>query len=96
MDYTSGLNWVDDSDSCATANVFNTVSHLGMHCDAEELIEWRKFFGSRDIAVAQEVFTQSHTNAYLVENGRKYNYVIFDTKPILGVDLKFIVRIDKE
>jgi hypothetical protein len=33
----------------------------------------------------------SHTNP-VISGKRWYNYVIFDTKEILGVDLKFIVR----
>ena len=48
----------------------------------------------RGIKVAQEVFTKSHTNP-VIAGKRKYNYVIFDTKEILGVDLKFIVRINQ-
>jgi hypothetical protein len=69
----------------------NSVSHLGMHCSAEELLKWRQFFADRSIAVAQEVMTQSHSNP-AIAGQRWYNYVIFDTKDILGVDLKFIVR----
>ena len=53
------------------------------------------FFANRDIEVAQEVFTDSHTNP-VIAGKRSYNYVIFDTKNILGVDLKFIVRINKD
>ena len=63
-----------------------------MHCSAEELVQWRAFFAERDIPVAQEVFTESHTNP-VIAGQRWYNYVIFDTKDILGVDLKFIVRL---
>lgn len=87
LHYTSGPNWMTD--------LFrhNSVSHLGMHCTAEELIEWRAFFAGREIPVAQEVITESHTNP-VIAGKRNYNYVIFDTKEILGVDLKFIVRID--
>jgi len=87
LDYTSGRNWID------YRGERNTVSHLGMHCTAEELLHWREFFKARDIKVAQEVFTDSHTNP-VIAGLRSYNYVIFDTKEILGVDLKFIVRID--
>lgn len=87
LNYTSGANWMEHPDRV------NSVSHLGMHCTAEELVGWREFFAGRDIAVAQEVFTQSHTNP-VIAGKRSYNYVIFDTKEILGVDLKFIVRID--
>jgi len=89
LDYTDGENWVD-----SLMRGRNTVSHLGMHCTAEELVEWRKFFHERGYAVAQEVFTDSHTNP-VIAGKRKYNYVIFDTKQVLGVDLKFIVRIDQ-
>ena len=88
LDYTAGANWVDDLNRGR-----NTVSHLGMHCSAEELLQWRKFFAERGFPVAQEVFTNSHTNP-VIAGKRKYNYVIFDTKEVLGVDLKFIVRID--
>lgn len=89
LDYTSPNNWVDQERGR------NTVSHLGMHCTAEELLQWRQFFLDRKIAVAQEVFTDSHTNP-VIAGKRSYNYVIFDTKDILGVDLKFIVRINKD
>ncbi len=87
LNYTSGNNWID------SRGVRNTVSHLGMHCTAEELLDWREFFKARGIKVAQEVFTDSHTNP-VIAGLRSYNYVIFDTKDILGVDLKFIVRIN--
>lgn len=87
LHYTDGYNWM------AHPHRENSVSHLGMHCSAEELIEWRKFFAERGIRVAQEVMTQSHTNPHIAGK-RWYNYVIFDTKDILGTDLKFIVRRD--
>lgn len=89
LDYTEGHNWMDDP-----RRGRDSVSHLGMHCSAGELDNWREFFAGRGIAVAQEVFTDSHTNP-VIAGKRKYNYVIFDTKDILGVDLKFIVRIDQ-
>lgn len=87
LHYTTGDNWMND------LYRRNSVSHLGMHCTADELTQWRAFFAERNIAVAQEVVTQSHTNP-AIAGKRDYNYVIFDTKEILGVDIKFIVRID--
>lgn len=84
LHYTTGPNWM--------AHRRPMVSHLGMHCTVEELAEFRRKFADMDIRVAQEVFTQSHTNPFLLEQKRKYQYVIFDTYDILGVDLKFIVR----
>lgn len=86
LNYTEGNNWMLHGERP------NSVSHLGMHCSAEELVQWRAFFAERDIPVAQEVFTESHTNP-VIAGQRWYNYVIFDTKDILGVDLKFIVRL---
>lgn len=85
LNYTSGPNWMNESTRR------NSVSHLGMHCSAEELVRWREFFATFGIAVAQEVMTESHTNP-AIKDQRWYNYVIFDTKDILGVDLKLIVR----
>tara|TARA_R100001163_G_C4913626_1_gene96854 strand:- start:35 stop:523 length:489 start_codon:yes stop_codon:yes gene_type:complete len=88
LNYTNGRNWIDERGDR------NVVSHLGMHCTAAELLKWREFFKERFIEVVQEVFTDSHTNP-VIAGKRSYNYVIFDTKEILGVDLKFIVRINK-
>lgn len=83
LHYTEGDNWMQRRGP--------SVSHLGMHCSQEELVEWRKLLAMHNISVAQEVFTQSHTNP-TIAGQRWYNYVIFDTRDILGVDLKFIVR----
>ncbi|WP_211257045.1 hypothetical protein, partial [Xanthomonas pisi] len=71
------------------------VSHLGMHVTAAELAEWRQFFNEEGIQVAQEVVTDSHTNPNIAGK-RRYNYVIFDTREIIGVDLKFIVRLNQD
>lgn len=89
LHYTTGPNWMED------LTRVNSVSHLGMHCTAEELVQWRKFFEDGNIPIAQEVMTQKHTNPYIAGK-RWYNYVIFDTRELLGVDLKFIVRRDSQ
>lgn len=85
LDYVDGDNWMESQPW--------RVSHLGMHCTEEELKYWRGFFLDRDIRVAQEVMTESHTNP-VIAGKRWYHYVIFDTFAILGVDIKFIVRRD--
>ena len=90
LNYTEGNNWMDTDKRGR-----NSVSHLGMHCTNAELALWKTFFEERNIGIAQEVFTASHTNV-AIAGKRSYNYVIFDTKDILGVDLKFIVRIDND
>ena len=87
------LHYIDGDDWMSYGDRPNSVSHFGMHCSSEELEKWFKFFASRNIRVAQEVSTKSHTNP-VIAGKRTYEYVIFDTKSILGVDLKFIVRHD--
>lgn len=89
LEYVSGANWMD----CRSNSDPNRVSHFGMHCTEQELVYWREFFERREIKVAQEVKTLSHNNP-AIKGKRWYQYVIFDTFPILGVDLKFIVRKD--
>ena len=89
LNYIDGNNWLDDS----IVERSGSVSHIGMHIEAEELVEWLDFFDARKIKIAQEVKTLSHQNEFLIETGRRYHYVIFDTREILGVDLKFIIRI---
>lgn len=92
LDYTTGFNWIKENIDFGDAHSCQ-VSHLGMHVSAEELVEWRKFFEAEGIQVAQEVVTESHTNEHIAGK-RWYNYVIFDTREIIGVDMKFIVRLD--
>ncbi len=83
LHYTEGRNWMD-------VNV-PSVSHLGMHVSEEELLDWTEKFEGLGIGWAQNVHTQSHTNP-AIAGKRWYNYRIFNTRAILGVDLKFIVR----
>lgn len=83
LHYTTGDNWMQYHP--------RSVSHLGMHCSDHELEEWVQFFKAEGISIAQEVTTKEHTNP-LIAGKRWYRYVIFATRPILGVDVKFIVR----
>lgn len=45
--------------------------------------------------IIQQVETISHTNSFLVSNGRRYKYTIYDTRLFLGVYFKVIERIEK-
>lgn len=87
LDYTSGPNWMDLRGNADPKR----ASHLGMHCTEEELAEWKTFFSDRGIGIAQEVRTSDHTNT-AIRGKRWYHYTIFDTHPILGIDIKLIVR----
>lgn len=85
LNYPNGHNWMEKNGP--------SVSHIGMHCTSEELEQFREYFAYNGIGVAQEVQTLAHTNP-AIKDSRRYQYAIFDTKDILGVDLKFIVRRD--
>lgn len=87
LHYVEGKNWMNDPVRA------NSVSHLGSHCTESELELWKVFFAERNVGVVQEVITESHTNP-AIAGKRKYKYAIFDTKAILGVDIKMIVRIE--
>jgi hypothetical protein len=84
LEYTDGDNWIENITPC--------VSHLGMHVGSRgELDYWREFFHNRQIGIAQEVDTTDHSNP-VIAGKRWYKYVIFDTRAILGVDIKMILR----
>jgi hypothetical protein len=85
LSYEAGENWMERHRP--------SVSHLGMHCTAVELSEFKRVFASMNIGIAQEVNTVSHVNP-TIAGQRWYTYCIFNTRGILGVDLKFIVRRD--
>lgn len=87
LHYTHGRNWMD--------GVARSVSHLGMHVTMDEMIRWDDFFWRRGIKVAQSVRTTGHTNPAIAET-RRYQYTIYDTRDILGVDVKFIVRLNPD
>lgn len=85
LNYIDGPNWMQ-----AHAP---SVSHLGMHCTAAELLRWRGFMEEQGFKEAQSVRTIGHTNP-VIKGKRNYNYVIYDTRAVLGVDIKFIVRLE--
>lgn len=58
----------------------------------EQLLEIKLNFLEAGYGIAQEVWTKEHNNAYLLEQKRKYHYIIFDTREQLGFDVKLIVR----
>jgi hypothetical protein len=97
--YSAGRNWhqeangrphVGEDGSCAAA----FMSHMSYHVENmyDEVSRLTKF----GFKVVQDVKTISHTNQYLLSTGRKYNYVIFDTRAMLGFDLKLIKRLESK
>lgn len=86
LQYEAGDNWLKDFDGAI-------VSHIGMHCQEFELQHWFALMARWGIAVIQEVFTDSHSNP-AIKDERRYHYVIFNTRGLIGTDMKFIVRRD--
>lgn len=86
INYLKGENWL-----AAHNSMTGVASHIGMHVSGEELEAWRAEFFKIDVFEAQEVVTTNHTNPN-VPKDRSYRYVIFDTRDIIGIDIKFIVR----
>ncbi len=77
----------------------NYLSHVGAHVDNidtwmnEDLMD----NGSESIVnnLIMDVTTKSHSNPYLVENGRTYRYAIFDCRATHGFFWKLIQRINR-
>ncbi len=91
LKYESGNNWhkYDGRDVCD-----HSLSHMGLHVSKEEMNHWKTKMRLMNIEIAQEVYTQSHTNPGV--KGRKYHYVVFDSTKFIGFDLKLIERIMPE
>lgn len=81
--YTSGPNY-------ASGLTGGRLCHVGIHADANGPAP------TFDAKIIQEVWTQTHTNDYLLANGRKYHYTIYDTFAALGVFTKVIERIERD
>jgi len=92
LSYTQGWNWMASAVAENKASAFGSVSHLGMHVTEEQLAEFAAVMDKYGIHIAQEVKTTSHTNPH-IKDSRRYKYVIYDTRGIIGVDLKFIIRL---
>lgn len=69
-------------------------SHMGMH--VEDMALARLPYEALGWKVAQELWTKSHTNQYLLDRGRTYHYVVWDSRGIIGFDLKLIQRIERK
>jgi len=84
LTYLSGPHWHQGDLAFRQGMPF--LSHVGIHCDEGEE-PW-----CPTERLVQQMTTRVHTNPYLVERGRTYNYLIYDTRPLLGHYTKFIYR----
>lgn len=79
--YTEGENYASNLPS-------RDMCHIGFHYSGEGEVP---SFGPN---IIQQVETQSHTNEFLLANGRRYRYTIYDTYADHGVYMKVIERIE--
>lgn len=82
LEYTSGKNWHSEAGRQGTF-----ISHIGMHVDE---------FPELPFDIIQDVETLSHSNEFLIKNGRKYYYRIYNTRGLFGFDLKLIKRRERK
>lgn len=86
IEYMDGDNWLAHSGRAHRPS----MSHMGMH--VESIADWVEE-NDPPWGIAQEVRTVSHTNPAVVEAGRRYHYLIWDSRDDLGFDLKLIERL---
>lgn len=86
--YVVGPSWHDIRlYSTANGRADNSfISHIGIHLEDNE-----DFPPMPGCELVQETRTESHTSKYLVANGRKYHYRIFELSP--GSYIKYIKRV---
>ena len=89
LTYLHGPNWHRHRDKAHSGPACRAgfppfMSHLGFHVNDGPLptLPW---------PVAQRMVTTFHTNPAITD--RRYEYVIFDTRGKLGIDLKYIKRL---
>lgn len=92
--YLSGPNWhraagrIDYFGECEN----NFASHMSWH--VEDIEAASEPILAAGFPLAQTVTTIAHTNPYLMKNWRKFKYAVFDTRSLLGWDIKLIQRIE--
>lgn len=86
LTYISGPHWHEDNADFVIGRSF--LSHIGIHMGEGEV--------PFDTAsrVVQRMTTTQHTNPYLLEKKRTYDYRIRDTRKTLGHFTKYIWRIE--
>lgn len=67
------------------------LSHIGFHLAPDE--SWPTYLAPE--LLVQEMVTDQHTNQFLIQRGRTYQYRIYDTRAWLGTYSKFIRRVEK-
>ena len=86
IEYLGGANFHSYTPGC--------ISHFGIHMDSKKEFDDQFHSLKTQWELYQHVTTVSHTNEYLLERKRTYEYAIFDTRPAIGHFTKLIRRIE--
>lgn len=89
--YIEGPNYPDEG-----AVPSGHLAHIGYHVEKGQKIPEPLDGFMFSAPVIQQVVTKTHTNEFLITTGRRYRYTIYDTKPMFGVYMKVIERLEAE
>jgi catechol 2,3-dioxygenase-like lactoylglutathione lyase family enzyme len=89
IQYVAGDNWHEHRGTDLTRPF---LSHMSYH--VEDMAGEQNRLERAGFKTIQNVRTISHTNEHLLNIRRKYQYVIFDTRDLLGFDVKLIRRLE--
>lgn len=83
--YIEGANYADVNQipSCQ-------MCHIGFHVEKGAKVPSTSPF---KFPIQQCVVTQTHTNQFLIDSGRRYRYTIYDSTAVFGTHLKVIERL---
>lgn len=84
LTYIDGPHWHAYREEYLAGASF--LSHIGVHMEEGEVTP------DHNDNIVQVMNTFSHTNPYLIEKARVYDYVIRDTRATLGAYTKYIWR----
>ena len=91
LSYQQGNNWHKARGTDLTQPF---LSHKGFH--VENIEEDIQYMEDRGIGIAQELWTEKHTNEHVTSKNRTYHYCVFNTRDFMGFDLKLIQRIQHD
>lgn len=95
LNYSEGSSWHNHLPTkIALRGGFTPfISHIGIHLNYDEDFPNEDFISeSRCWRLVQHTITFQHTNPYLLEKKRKYEYRIYESVP--GTYIKYIKRIE--
>lgn len=91
--YTEGSSWHNHlpNNIAIRGSMLPFISHVGIHLDENEDFPYEEYMKEQHCwRLVQETTTHQHTNPYLLEKRRTYQYKIYESVP--GTYIKYIKR----